>query len=109
MVDSVANRTLIPKITNIKIGKKSPSQYLPELEESNPEIRRSLAQHLVPEETIEGLYDELYTIFLEDRARKMFELVKKYVIDEREQIISDFYTEQQIVDSPDKQLARITP
>jgi len=109
LVDSVANRTLIPKITNIKIGKKSPSQYLPELEESNPEIRRSLAQHLVPEETIEGLYDELYTIFLEDRARKMFELVKKYVIDEREQIISDFYTEQQIVDSPDKQLARITP
>ncbi len=70
-----------------------------ELEKSNPEIRTSLEQHLVPKEAVEGLYDEFYSDFLEERAEKMFDLVKKYVVDVREQIVSDFYPEQIAVDS----------
>ena len=32
LIDSVVNRTLIPKLTNIKIGKKPPSAYLKQLQ-----------------------------------------------------------------------------
>ena len=35
MINCVANRTLIPKITNIKIGKKAPHVYMKELAETN--------------------------------------------------------------------------
>ena len=41
-IDSVANRTLIPKLTNIKIGKKAPSKYLSDLKKANPKLVKNL-------------------------------------------------------------------
>lgn len=68
-IDSVVNRTLIPKLTNIRIGKKAPSQYLKEIREKNKKIGKSLENHLIPTELIEGLYDDFYYDFLEVRAK----------------------------------------
>lgn len=101
--DSVANRTLIPKITNIKIGKKKPSAYLSELKVSNEDIADSLVTHLVPQGTngfgiLEGYYDDKFDQFLLERAELMFGLVKKYVVDVRESIIAEFYADQSIVE-----------
>lgn len=99
LIDSVANRTLIPKITNIKIGKKAPSKYLKQLEESNPTIQESLQQHLVPEGTLEGLYDSDYRYFLEERANAMFGLVEQYVIDLKGKVLEEFYQEPNFLKS----------
>jgi|GEM_PF-583693 len=82
-IDCVANRTLIPKITNIKIGKKPPSRYLKELQTQNGNLVHSLENHLIPdaEDFVEGLYDENYMDFLQARADEMYRLVEQNVID----------------------------
>jgi hypothetical protein len=47
LVDCVVNRTLIPKILNIKIGKKAPSVYLSELQKTNSKLAECLTSHLM--------------------------------------------------------------
>jgi hypothetical protein len=75
--ECVLNRTLIPKITNIKIGAKKPSDYLRELRDNgNPDLNKGLESHLVPIDLLDGVYDEYYTIFLDDRAKAISELIK---------------------------------
>ncbi|MBB5322929.1 hypothetical protein HNQ34_000006 [Anoxybacillus tepidamans] len=91
LIDCVANRTLIPKITNIKIGKKSPSQYLKELMKINPNIVESLKNHLIPIEIIDGVYDDFYIVFLEKRAESIFKLIEKYIIAKEQKIVDLFY------------------
>lgn len=91
LIDCVANRTLIPKITNIKIGKKSPSQYLKELMKINPNIVESLKNHLIPIEIIDGAYDDFYIAFLEKRAEAIFKLIEKYIIAKEQKIVDLFY------------------
>jgi hypothetical protein len=101
LIESVANKTLIPKITNIKIGKKAPSIYLTELQDNhNPDLKESLKQHLVPEGTLEGLYDSDYKIFLEDRAESIFNLIKENVLDPRNRIVEEFYQEPSLGKGP---------
>lgn len=90
-IDSVANRTLIPKITNIRIGKKSPSTYLKELEVNNNMILESLKNHLIPEDILSGLYDDFYVDFLELRSNSIMELINKYCISKNENIIENYY------------------
>ncbi len=84
LVDCVANRTLIPKITNIKIGKKSPSHYLKEIQKSNPNLKDCLKSHFIPVETIDNLYDEFFEDFIKERAEMIFSLIKQTVIDKHE-------------------------
>jgi hypothetical protein len=96
LIDSVSNKTLIPKLTNIKIGKRPPSDYLTQLERDNPDLKECLQQHLIPEGTLEGLYDDDYKIFLEDRARSVFSLIKTNVLDVRDRIIEEFYQEPKL-------------
>jgi hypothetical protein len=91
LIDCVANRTLIPKITNIKVGKKAPSQYLSEIKKSNAKLDITLKEHLVPIEIIEGLYDDFYTEFVEERSKLLFELIKNNVIDKEKKIIKEYY------------------
>ncbi|MFD1779059.1 DUF262 domain-containing protein [Fredinandcohnia salidurans] len=91
LMDCVANRTLIPKITNIKVGKKTPSQYMMELKASNEKLESTLKEHLVPTEIVEGLYDEFFNEFIEERARLIFDLIKKTVIEKEKQIIEQYY------------------
>ncbi len=74
-VDCVVNRTLIPKITNISIGKKTPSDYLGELKMRNAHIVESLTNHLIPDDIISGAFDKEYQKFLENRAGKIMEVI----------------------------------
>ncbi len=93
LIDCVINRTLIPKLTNIQIGKKSPSEYLKILEKENPNLKVSLNKHLIPVEIIEGLYDEYYDEFLKERAENIFNILEHEVSTEENKIIEEFYKE----------------
>jgi hypothetical protein len=82
LVDCVVNRTLLPKILNIKVGKKAPSVYLSELQQKeNPLLAECLTSHLIPEEIImDNTWDILFKLFLEDRAQSIFDIIEKYTI-----------------------------
>ncbi len=86
LVDSVVNRTLIPKITNIKIGKKSPSDYMKQLQKDNSNLSRSLESHLIPhsEGLLSGDMDQKFPEFMEERSEKIFSLIKADVIEKYE-------------------------
>lgn len=100
LMDSVVNRTLIPKITNIIIGKKPPKEYLDELKKCNPALEQSLDNHLIPSELITGEYDDEYLYFLTERADNIFQILKEHVLDKHDIIHADFY--QDITHNPDK-------
>jgi uncharacterized protein with ParB-like and HNH nuclease domain len=91
LTDCVANRTLIPKISNIKIGKKAPSVYLKELKKNNPNLPKSLECHLIPEDISNGLYDEFFTDFITDRAKLIFDVIQDTITNKKDTVIKDFY------------------
>lgn len=92
--DSVVNRTLIPKLLNIKIGKKAPKEYLNEImSKENPELIRSLENHLIPPELIDGLYDEFFVDFIEERANLIYELIEERIIAKKDKIKKEYYKE----------------
>ena len=70
MTDSVMNRALVPKITNIKIGSRPPSEYLASLAKKNSNLCASLESHAIPKPQmlLDGDYDDVYPIFLDERA-----------------------------------------
>lgn len=81
LVVSVVNRTLIPKLLNIRIGKKAPQIYLSELAIKNPSLGQCLASHLMPNDIItESLWNQGFKMFLEERAEAIFGLVEEYAI-----------------------------
>lgn len=92
--DSVLNRTLIPKILNIKIGKKSPTEYLKEIKEKdNPKLVESLDNHLIPDDIIDGLYDDFFVDFIEERGEMIYSLLNEEVFALKEKIFKEFYKE----------------
>ncbi|MEJ7823744.1 MAG: hypothetical protein WKF85_15585, partial [Chitinophagaceae bacterium] len=93
LIDCVANRTLIPKIQNIKISDQTPSEYLREIKVINPEIEKSLENHLITKELLSGEYDKEYNFFIEFRANAIFEIIKKRLINPRDAIREEFYEE----------------
>lgn len=100
--DSVVNKTLIPKLTNIKIGQSPPSKYLKELQNKNPRLDVSLEKHLIPIELLNGDYDEDYMSFLEKRATIIFEIIKDNITNIYKDIRSEFYLEPQITQDHEK-------
>lgn len=93
LIDCVANRTLIPKIQNIKISDQTPSSYLTEIKKLNPAIEKSLENHLITNELLKGEYDKEFIFFLEFRANAIFEIIKKRVISPKEKMKEEFYEE----------------
>ncbi len=89
LTDCVVNRTLIPKLQNIRISNKAPSVYLQEILEKNPRLADALHCHLIPSELIAGDYDGVYQIFLEDRAKKLAEIFEGAVDQTRRQIVDE--------------------
>jgi hypothetical protein len=93
LIDCVANRTLIPKIQNIKISDQAPSEYLKEIKSTNPEIGKSLENHLITQELLSGDYDKEFIFFLEYRANSIFEIINSKLISLKDIIKNEFYEE----------------
>jgi hypothetical protein len=55
----------------------------------NIEISNSLNTHLIPGALMDGDYDDVYDIFLEDRARLIFDLIVARVFDVRQAWIKE--------------------
>jgi hypothetical protein len=86
-IDCVVNRTLIPKLQNIKASNKPPSKYLAEIELKNPKLRDALAMHMIPADILDGVYDDLYELFLEDRAKAILAAVDSHVYEPMKAIV----------------------
>ena len=65
MIDQLANLALIPKGSNLRIGSKSPADYLPEFEAANPGV---LESQWIPKEPRLWTVDA-YSEFLEKRRK----------------------------------------
>ncbi|MCU0446574.1 MAG: DUF262 domain-containing protein [Microscillaceae bacterium] len=92
-IESVANKTLIPKISNIKISDKSPSTYLNELKTRNPQLDISLINHLIPSELLDSTFDDYYSVILDERANKIFASIEQNIIKKQSEILTMFYKE----------------
>lgn len=90
LVDCVANRTLISKLTNIQIGKKTPQVYLNEIKDKfNPKLAECLVSHRIDEKIIfDSDLNKNFKSFLNDRAQSIFTLIKSYAIDPIQDIVS---------------------
>jgi hypothetical protein len=86
-IDCVINRTLIPKLTNVKVTNKPPSEYLTEIKTRNPNIAVSLKSHLLSEELLTTQYDKNYDYFLEERSEEILGQLRVHVTEARENIL----------------------
>lgn len=73
LVDCVLNRTLIDKITNIRISDHAPSVYLREMEKELPEglLDRILGSHGLPADREGPFFSDRFEEFLEFRERRL--------------------------------------
>jgi hypothetical protein len=78
-VDCVANRTLIPKTTNIQASAKAPSIYLQRLKKDNPDLEACLNRQLINSDLLDPQSDGRFEIFIRQRAEEIFALIKKNV------------------------------
>ena len=98
-VDCVVNRTLIPKILNIQIGKKSPSQYLSEIETQNPKLADCIATHLLPSGMIhDSSWDDYFSLFLDERADQIFGKIEAVTSALVSEMVKDFGTPNDVAD-----------
>jgi len=95
-IDCVANRTLVPKKLNIKISDQKPSEYLNRIKGSNTSFERTLENHMIPIELLEGEYDELFMFFLEERSQKIFHIIQEHIINKTAKIKELFFEEVRI-------------
>lgn len=90
MINCVANRTLIPKITNIKIGKKAPHVYMKELAGKNDNFSLILENHMIPTDIVSGLYEGFYKDFIEERAKLIFNAINSTILTKADSIEKEF-------------------
>lgn len=70
--NSVANRTLIDKTTNIRIGKRAPSDYFGEIsKELGAGASKLMDSHLLPPITHTSIVLDDFSAFLEERTRRL--------------------------------------
>lgn len=89
LVECVVNRTLIPKLTNIKVSNKPPSEYLEIVRKKNPKLDDALQRHLIPKALGSGDYDDLFQIFLDDRAKLLQQAIGTHVLDARQGLLKE--------------------
>ena len=64
-----------------KIGAKSPSEYIKELEENNSEFTKTIKTHLIKDLEEFGILDNDYDTFIQKRAEVISEEIKKWIIE----------------------------
>lgn len=77
MLDTVLNHTLIDKITNIRISKKSPSTYLREMRDELPNLGPILRSHGLPDSDESELWRDDFGGFLVWRKAHLEALLAK--------------------------------
>jgi hypothetical protein len=92
-IDCVINRTLIPKLTNVRVSNKPPSKYLSEIKTKNPNISTAMQSHLLSEELLTGDYDKNYDYFLEERADQILDALRVNVTDVKGAILASYAAE----------------
>lgn len=80
LVNSVMNIALVPKITNIQIKDKAPSQYLAELGKENDRLDQTLNSHLIPSELKAGRLDDQFGEFLEKRGKLILDSIRDEIV-----------------------------
>ncbi|MGA8550115.1 MAG: hypothetical protein WB678_07755, partial [Stellaceae bacterium] len=89
-IDCVVNRTLIPKLTNIRVSNKAPSKYLMEIKAKNANIAKALHSHMLSEELLSGDYDKNYDYFLSERADAILAALRRNITEARAGILTRF-------------------
>jgi hypothetical protein len=89
-IDCVVNRTLIPKLTNIRVSNKAPSKYLAEIKAENPNISNALRSHMLNVDILSGDYDKNYDYFLSERADAILNAIHKNITEARTGILEQF-------------------
>jgi hypothetical protein len=86
-IDCVVNRTLIPKLTNIKVSNKAPSAYLLEIKAKNPNIVKALESHMLPGDLLSGEYDKNYDYFISERSDAILLAIRRYITEARAEVL----------------------
>ena len=89
-IDCVVNRTLIPKLTNIKVSNKAPSKYLGEIKAKNANIAIALRSHMLSDDLLRGDYDRNYEFFLIERAEAILGAVTRNITEPRVRALGQF-------------------
>jgi hypothetical protein len=89
-IDCVVNRTLIPKLTNVKVANKPPSKYLSEIRGRNSNISKALHSHMLTADLLDGEYDKNYDFFLEERAEEILGAMRVNISEARAEILRQF-------------------
>jgi hypothetical protein len=86
----VVNRTLIPKLTNIRVSNKPPSEYLSEIKTKNPEIATALKSHMLSADLLSGDYDKSYDYFLSERSDAILSAIRTNILEPKEELLKRF-------------------
>jgi len=89
-IDCVVNRTLISKLTNIKVSNKAPSKYLNEIKAKNPEIAKALESHMLHPELLSGEYDKTYDFFILERSDAILKAIDENITQPRIVLLREF-------------------
>ncbi len=102
LVDCVVNRTLIPKLLNIQIGKKAPQVYLSELKHNvNKQLEICLPGHLIePSMITETYWNGYFKLFLEERAKAIYSLIQRYAVGPAEEMATQYSVQSEPAESP---------
>ena len=75
--NSILNITLIEDHLNRRIGTKSPSKYIKEFKNENPNIDDTMRTHLIDDLDAYGIWDNDYETFINRRGERVLEELDK--------------------------------
>lgn len=94
--DSVVNRVLMPRGTNLRASDRPPCEYLGDLLVTNPQLRRSMVSHLVPLELLDDPEVSLrVSQTLYRRAEELLRLIRRETLEVEPQVRALYAPERQ--------------
>ena len=94
-INHVLNITIVDDFLNKKkIKAKAPSQYMNEFSKVNPLLQKTMKTHLINDLDEFGIWENDYDTFLEKRAEAISEEIKKRIIRQQADIISEDIAEE---------------
>jgi hypothetical protein len=93
-----------PRQLNIRIGKRAPSDYMNEIrQDKNTQLASCFDSHRIPVDMLsDRTWDGLFRTFIEERAKKIFALIERYVIEPLAEMEAAHGVPSGIVDDDEK-------